>query len=255
MIAIIVPCYNEEFRFDVGKWNILMQLVPRCTWIYVDDGSSDQTFLTLSKLEPGKCHILRLETNVGKGEAIRAGLNFALTSDFSDGINQIGYLDADGAFAMEDIIRMIEFSAEQFLVNSKLNSIISSRVKLAGREISRNARRHYLGRVIGTYIGMSWKEAPYDTQSGFKIFRVDSYFQKAITEQFQTRWFFDIELLLRLHSISESYPWEFPLTKWNEVGNSRIDMQQVVLIFREILRIRRIIRKNLVTEGVQNGFN
>lgn len=255
MIAIIVPCYNEEFRFDVDKWNVLMQLVPFCTWIYVDDGSSDQTFLALSKLESEKCHILRLEVNVGKGEAIRAGLNFALNSDFSDGIKHIGYLDSDGAFAMEDIIRMIEFSTEQFLLNSKLNSIISSRVKLAGREISRNTRRHYLGRVIGTYIGMSWKEAPYDTQSGFKIFRVDSYFLKAITERFQTRWFFDIELLLRLHSISESHPWEFPLTKWNEVSNSRIDMQQVVVIFREILRIRRIIRRNQVAKGVKNGFN
>ena len=255
MIAIVVPCYNEESRLDINNWKLIMQTVPNCVWIYVNDGSTDRTYQTLSFLESKKSHILNLSKNFGKGEAIRAGLNFALKLDSSAEIRQVGYLDSDGAFALKDITQMIEVSSTQFDIDSTLNSFIGSRVKLAGREIHRSPSRHYLGRIIGTFVGLSWNDAPYDTQSGFKIFKVDKNFSDSISERFQTRWFFDIELLLRLQSRSGTHPWEFPLSQWHEVGSSKINVGQAWIITQEIFRIRRIIKKFKLVDKVSNGFN
>ena len=242
VIAMIIPCYNEETRFNIEYWKMIMQSVPESLWIYVNDGSTDQTFKILQMLVYKDSHVLNLDKNVGKGEAIRAGFNFAFNLESSKEIRQIGFLDSDGAFSLIDIVEMVNFSSKQFELDQSLNSFIGSRVKLAGRKIHRDNRRHYLGRAIGTFIGAFWGDAPYDTQSGFKIFRVDRDFLESISLPFQTRWFFDIELLLRLQSKSDAHPWEFPVTAWKEVGNSKITLRQSALIMREIIQIRKIMK-------------
>jgi dolichyl-phosphate beta-glucosyltransferase len=245
VIAMVVPCFNEEKRINISKWQTIINEFPECYWIFVNDGSSDATSIKLGELTGKNVLKLDLPTNHGKGNAIRAGLNYAINApvfarphDFS----RIGYIDSDGAFDLDDI-RML-FSAAQEKRDSMpgFKVIIGSRVKLAGRQIQRNKRRHYLGRLISTFICLGWEKAPYDTQSGFKIFDLDLSFREAVNSPFKTSWFFDIELILRLDALGSLKIWEVPLLKWEEIGESSIKTTKYLNILRQIITIRSLVK-------------
>ena len=120
--------------------------------------------------------------------------------------------------------------------------IIGSRVKLSGREIERNNLRHYFGRLISTFICLGWEKAPYDTQSGLKIFKLDSSFREAVKLPFKTSWFFDIELILRLDELNSLRIWEVPLMKWEEIGESSIKGTRFTNILRQIITVRSLVK-------------
>jgi glycosyltransferase involved in cell wall biosynthesis len=79
VLAIVVPCFNEESRFSVLQWQSIVSSFTQCHWIFVDDGSLDNTSMLLDQLTGANVHRLDLPTNNGKGNAIHAGLNFAVT--------------------------------------------------------------------------------------------------------------------------------------------------------------------------------
>ena len=242
MIGIVVPCFNEEFRISIKGWiQTINTLGNNCVWVFVDDGSKDRTFEILGELSGPNVKVLRLPTNCGKGEAVRAGLNFCISDD-NFNVSQIGYLDADGAFALSDIIELTQFAETKIDLGSEFTTLIGSRVKLAGRSIQRNFVRHILGRIITTYVCFGWDKAPYDTQSGFKLFRNSSDFRQVIAKKFETKWFFDIEILVRLEAFSNSLVWEYPLLFWHDVASSNIRSKQFILISREIFKIRQIVK-------------
>ena len=157
----------------------------------------------------------------------------------------IGYIDSDGAFDLLDVGLLFSTAKEKMNSVPAFKVIIGSRVKLAGRQIERNKLRHYLGRLISTFICLGWEKAPYDTQSGFKIFCLDSSFRDAVKAPFETSWFFDIELMLRLDALSSLRIWEVPLMKWMEIGESSIKSSKYFDIFRQILTIRSLVKSQL----------
>ena len=244
MITLVVPCFNEANRFNISNWQLLVDSFPDYQWVFVNDGSGDATAQTLQLLIGKNVKVLNLPKNLGKGEAIRAGMISALDSNQAGQPEQIGYLDADGAFNISDISKMLDLANNYLGPMTSYCALISSRVKLAGRSISRSSLRHYLGRIIATFICAGWNNAPYDTQSGFKLFRVDSLFCNIIAKKFRTRWFFDIEILLELERSSQLQVWEEPLSQWREIGNSKINSRQYYLIFKEVLKIRALIKKH-----------
>ncbi len=247
MIAIVVPCFNEEKRMDISRWQTIVSRFAGCQWVFVNDGSSDDTSLLINKLTGQNVYQLDLPTNQGKGNAIRAGLLSIINPspltplaelDFS----RIGYIDSDGAFDVLDIELLLAAAEEKTELVPPFKVIIGSRVKLAGRQIERNKTRHYLGRIISTFVCQGWEEAPYDTQSGFKIFNLDSSFREAVKTPFRTSWFFDIELLLRLDALDSLRIWEVPLMKWEEIGESSIKVSKYLSICRQIITIRSLVK-------------
>lgn len=253
MLAIVVPCFNEEFRLDILYWKETIRTLDECHWFFVDDGSTDQTTEVLKSLEANNVYFLRLNKNLGKGAAIRSGLLTAIDSKVNV-YTKVGYLDADGAFNLNDIVSMVKESELKLSYDSIFRTLIASRVKLAGREIERTAYRHYLGRIIYTYLSLGWSKAPYDPQSGFKIFALDSNFRQAISKPFQTRWFFDIELILRLQEIDSREIWEISISNWKEIPGSSISMSKYFSILREILLVRRLV-KNFQKQRSCHGLN
>jgi len=252
MITLIIPCYNEAARFDISYWQLLIDSFPECQWIFVNDGSRDSTESTLSLLKGNNVNIINLPKNLGKGEAIRAGIVWVLSLNQLRQPDQIGYLDADGAFKIPDISNVLDMAGSYLGPTFSYDSLISSRIKLSGRSIKRSARRHYLGRIIATLVCAGWNSAPYDTQSGFKIFRVNSTFREIVARKFQTRWFFDIELLIQLERYSQLQVWEHPLLEWHEIGNSTINLRQYFPIVKEMLKIRSIVRRHNNYMGARN---
>jgi len=255
MIAMVVPCFNEEKRINISKWQNIIDEFTECHWIFVNDGSSDRTGLLISELNGENVSKLDLPANRGKGNAIRDGFNHIIKPPHQSPLmnmnfSRIGYIDSDGAFDLSDIHHLFSIADEKMGSDSRYKVVIGSRVKLAGRQIQRNQLRHYLGRLISTFICLGWERAPYDTQSGFKIFTLDSSFRKAVFTPFRTSWFFDIELILRLESLGSLGIWEVPLMKWEEVGQSSIKSTKFLNVLLQILTIRSLVRLNSKEEGI-----
>jgi dolichyl-phosphate beta-glucosyltransferase len=252
-IAIIVPCYNEELRLPVQYWKDIVRTENEIKWLFVDDGSSDRTFELLQEVcfETSSRAVRRLK-NGGKGKAIRQGLLEILEID--PGVEVLGFLDSDGAFSKADIFRLAKISIDRTrnLTAETIDAVISSRVSLSGREINRKSSRHYLGRLIATYLTRKWSDAPYDTQSGYKLFVNSMSFREAIKYDFSTKWFVDIELITRVGINNKGFLniWEEPLLFWNDVDGSSLKMRNYFSIFFEILFARRLVLK-LLAERVK----
>ena len=240
-VLLVVPCFNEANRLDIGAWLITVKSLSQVSWLFVDDGSSDRTFELLSQLALSEnVGIHRLEKNSGKAEAIRQGMLNGLTDKR---VNIVGFIDADRAFSDRDIEGMISFLEQ----NMSYNAVISSRVALLGREIIRTYHRHFLGRLLVTFIAFGFAAAPYDCQSGFKLFRVGLPLEKALQTSFSTRWFFDLELLIRIFDNTKmQYKiWEYPLMSWAEIPGSKINSRQAIRIVKEAVIVRNKVRSHI----------
>ena len=238
--VIVIPFFNEASRIMGGEYlKELCELVD-ADFIYVNDGSTDKTLLKLNEVAKiTKAKVINLEKNSGKGEAVRAGLKEAL----SEGRYRIvGYLDADGAFPALEVTNNLT-KAYKVLSRSNIDIYIASRIKMSGRQVERSLVRHYLSRLILTFIGFKTRNMPYDSQSGLKFFRTTERLFGAIYTPFKTRWFFDLELMSRLGFQKKDCTWEEPVTTWKDIKGSKIGMRSVFNIFKEIFVIIRILKK------------
>ncbi len=240
-ICLVVPCFNEELRFKLTYWQNVLS-IPGIYLVFVDDGSKDKTSKILGQLSIHKnCEVITLDKNFGKANAIRLGMKRILESSKGNEYDALGFLDADGPFNPSEIARFFTLLNSEAL--SPYASIWSSRVQLSGRNIRRNNNRHYIGRIVSSVISFNRIYIAYDTQSGFKIFRNSLNLDSALDKPFITRWFFDIEFFARLSKIHSEYKiYEEPLNYWEDIEGSKINRKQWVLIFFDILKVRKILK-------------
>ena len=105
-ISVIIPAYNEERSIGL-LCNKLEQVLKRTKWsyemIFVDDGSTDNTFEELKRLhkKDSKIRVIRFQRNFGKAAALTAG--------FEEAQGQIVFtMDADLQDDPEDIPKFLE---------------------------------------------------------------------------------------------------------------------------------------------------
>jgi glycosyltransferase involved in cell wall biosynthesis len=233
-LTLVVPVFNEESRWSDDYWAFLTQ-TGVASVLFVNDGSTDRTESILSKfvqLHPNS-DVINLKANVGKSEAIRIGFQKAIEKEYE----LIGFLDADGAFDAQEVLTVLDrFNTEYFSVNS-IDAVWSSRVKLLGSNIKRDNSRHYIGRVIHTIIGLWIDDLPYDSQSGFKIFILTQELRKSVATPFKTRWFIDLELLLRLRTMKPTSIIEFPLQSWVDISGSKIGLASSLEVLKDLVKL------------------
>ena len=214
-------------------------------FVFVNDGSKDDTLEVLNNIckpFPERAKVLDLKRNQGKAEAIRSGMQYIVNEGIT--CDYVGFMDADLATPLEEIERAI--SAMKDFNSPSL--ILGSRIKLFGTtEISRSDYRHYVGRVIATFISKALKLAIYDTQCGFKFVRMDRV-APLFKDPFISRWLFDVELIFRLLQITgynkiNGELIELPVTRWEEKGGSKIPLSYVFRIPFELYRIKKAYRK------------
>ena len=239
--ALAVPAYNESSRWDPGYWLAVREASPSMALIFVDDGSSDGTaeLLEASAASVG-ASVLRLERNSGKAEAVRRGLLHALDA----GAQTVGFMDADGAFPASEPQRLLDILCDENAA-TRPEAVWSSRVALAGRDVRRTLARHYMGRVMATYVLRGHDGVPYDSQSGLKWFASSAALRSMLTEPFVTRWLFEVEILAR-HRASTGRPldiWEEPSSRWDEVAGSRVTPKEMLRIVRESRVARRLLAR------------
>ena len=218
-VILVVPCFNEEFRWDTEYW-IQICAIQDLKICFVNDGSSDGTSKRIAPLLVNSNHsLLELPRNVGKAEALRQGFNHILNEHPLG----IGFLDADGAFPISDIEAQIDRFRKLSKATTNSTSVWSSRVKLAGRAIERDLKRHYLARILVTLLAIRLKFTIYDTQCGMKIFPYSKELENCMQEPFKTHWFVDLEIFMRWRKEtgSDMNIWEEPLLGWNDVGGGQ----------------------------------
>jgi glycosyltransferase involved in cell wall biosynthesis len=244
--SIIIPCYNEEKRLDVASFRRFKSSLHKITFLFVNDGSTDQTLQLLQSLnasDPTKFAILNLTQNQGKAEAVRQGLLAAIGSH----PDYVGFWDADLATPLDAIAEFIELAESR----PELEMIIGSRVKLLGRHIERRPSRHYLGRFFATAASAVLGLAVYDTQCGAKLFRASSaisFFQ----QPFCSRWIFDVEIIARLIQARrgkefrqpEQVIYEVPLLDWKDIPGSKLRYSDFGRAAWELFRIRNRYFRN-----------
>ncbi len=101
--------------------------------------------------------MLGLPSNAGKAEAVRLGLQRAISQDALI----VGYFDADLATPGAGLLQMLEILD----CRSDLVAVFGSRVARLGSNIERSLFRHYSGRVFATFASWALGVAVYDTQS------------------------------------------------------------------------------------------
>ena len=234
--VVTVPCYNEADRLKSATFIEFVREHREIVFIFVDDGSTDNTgqlLKSMSESEAANIRFITLETNRGKAEAVRQGT----LSGIAAGATYVGYWDADLATPLNTIL---EFVAE-LKKSSDLLLVMGARVQLLGRTILRNRYRHYLGRVFATAASVVLRMPVYDTQCGAKIFVSSEPVALAFRDPFISRWVFDVEILARLVHRGKVNPHlaicEYPLMEWHDVKGSKIRLKDFWLAFWDLGRI------------------
>lgn len=239
--AIVVPCYNEAKRLDLDAFARALAQFPALQMLFVDDGSSDGTQKVLASLttRSDRARLLALERNRGKGEAVRQGM----LSAFSESPEWVGYWDADLATPFDALRDFFEVARDP-----RIEVILGSRVKILGRDIQREAHRHYFGRVFATGASLVLGFPIYDTQCGAKLFRVTPRTKALFAEPFVSRWVFDVELLARYDAaarrdgedpVNSGLLFELALRRWHHVPGSKVHASDSLRAALDLWRIYR----------------
>ena len=216
---------------------------PDLTVLLVDDGSTDGTpelFKALRSDHPARLRTLRIEENVGKGEAVRLGMLVAIEADCT----VVGYADADFATSATELLRLLDR-----LLASQAGVVFGSRLLEPSAGISRRGGRQFMGTTFAAMARRLTGMLIADTQCGAKWFRADLTLGRVLRQPFCSRWAFDVELFGRLR-YAPIEPWtvqqfvEEPLVQWTEMPGSKLTATAKVLalasLFSVWLELRRL---------------
>jgi glycosyltransferase involved in cell wall biosynthesis len=245
--SAVIPAYNEASRIgDTLRSTVerLARFSPESELIVINDGSTDATgsvardVLASARIEN---HLLENFPNRGKGAAVRKGLLAAT--------RPIGlFFDADLSTPLEEIPKIVNPIA-----NGEVDIAFGSRAldrTLIGTHQS--WRREQGGRVFNLIVRLSTGLPFWDTQCGFKAFRLDV--SRPILEAAHIQGFaFDVELLYRAYRAGLRLR-EVPV-RWNHSEGSKIEfVRDSLRMFREVIDLRRSVNlKHPPTQGRQTS--
>ena len=189
-LSIVIPAYNEAVRLG----NTLLAVVDylRKSWpdaevIVVDDGSSDDTAGIARSIfsDSGslRTSVISYKSNLGKGRAVRLGL-LAARSDVAL------FSDADLSTPITEAPKLVEP-----IVSGQYDVTFGSRAldrKLIG--VHQPWRREQGGRVFNLAVRLATGLPFWDTQCGFKAFRM-RVCRPLVEAATVDRFGFDVELL------------------------------------------------------------
>lgn len=242
-LILVIPCYNEERRLPVDELRAFEVPGVRIELVLVNDGSRDGTLRLIQSLQkenPEKFSVVNLDRNSGKAEAVRRGILAAIDRK----PHLVGFWDADLATPLSEVKHFLNVMAAR----TEIDMIFAARVRLLGRSISRNPRRHYVGRVGATLISSSLGLAVYDTQCGAKIFRASEAMRELFTEPFLSRWIFDVEIVARFvrqrgRDAAARAIYELPITTWHDVKGSKVRATDFIRALTDLWKIHRAYKK------------
>jgi glycosyltransferase involved in cell wall biosynthesis len=232
-VTLVVPCYNEEKRLDTAAFRDFRLPNHQLEFLFVNDGSTDNTLQVVQSM-PGR--VLNLKRNSGKAEAVRQGFLNAMEAK----PDLVGFWDADLATPFSELPGFLNVLSSR----PEIEMVFGARVRLLGREISRNPSRHYIGRVGATLISSSLGLAVYDTQCGAKVFRTSDTLREVFSTPFLSRWIFDVEIIARFvqrwgrDRVARAL-YEYPVMQWHDVKGSKVKSRDFLRALGDLWKIRR----------------
>lgn len=184
-ISIIIPVFNEK-KVIGGTLNAVYDYLNKQDFfssfevIMVDDGSNDGALDTIKSEAYPALKIIRQPINLGKGAAIKTGVENA-NGDW------LLFLDADYSTPIAELEKFLpRLSEADILIGSR--ALKDSRI-VVHQPLFRELRGKLGNKLIRLVLGLKFK----DTQCGFKLFsrKTSVIFKK----QTSKRWGFDFELL------------------------------------------------------------
>lgn len=247
-LSIIVPAFNESARIMPTLQKIIAYLNQQhreSELIVVDDGSSDDTATvaeaTARNLGSATTRVIRYEPNRGKGYAVRLGLlearaNIALFSD------------ADLSTPITETPKLVEA-----IRGGECDFAFGSRAldrSLIG--VHQPWRREQGGRVFNLIVRLATGLPFWDTQCGFKAFRM-SVCRPLIEAAQIDRFGFDVELIY-LAQLAQLRLREIPV-RWDHTSGGPLDesgnySRDSLRMINEVRRIRSVAAAGEYSEAI-----
>lgn len=236
--SLVIPAYNEAHRIgDTLRQAIafLQAISAQSEVIVVDDGSTDDTVRVVEEAlrhsASIEARVLQQTPNRGKGAAVRAGLLAATRSIAL-------FCDADLSTPIEEAPKLIEP-----LATGEVDVAFGSRAVDRSLIGNRQAwHREQAGRVFNLAVRLATTLPFWDTQCGFKAFRLEPL--RPLLAQARSDGFgFDVELLYLAHRANLRLR-EIPV-RWNHHDGSKVHMlHDSVHMLQELIALRlRLHRK------------
>lgn len=229
--SVVIPCFNEAGRIGETLRLTLEYLSANALeseLIVVNDGSTDDTgTITRERLQtaPIETRLLENFPNRGKGAAVRSGL---LAAQRPIGL----FFDADLSTPLTETPKLIELIA-----NDQVDIAFGSRALDRGLiGIHQPWRREQAGRAFNLLVRLATGLPFWDTQCGFKAFRLDAC--RPILESARLDGFaFDVELLYLAQHAGLRIR-EIPV-RWNHAEGSKVQFfKDSVRMLREVVALR-----------------
>jgi dolichyl-phosphate beta-glucosyltransferase len=246
-LSIVVPAYNEGVRLGKSLQRIVSYLndnLPESELIVVDDGSSDNTAdIARQELADSKnvhTSVISYKSNLGKGRAVRLGLQ-ASRGDIAL------FTDTDLSTPITEAPKLIEP-----ISRGECDVAFGSRAldrSLIG--VHQTWRREQGGRVFNLAVRVATGLPFWDTQCGFKAFRMSSC-RPIIEGATIDRFGFDVELLYLAYRAGLKLK-EIPV-RWDHVEGSKVNLASDSLkMLSEVGRIRQQARRGVYDRAIKSA--
>lgn len=233
MISVVIAAYNEEGRIGESLLRIARYFQETGRGheiIVVDDGSRDNTGRIVSDLsaEIPNLRLIRYETNMGKGFALRTGV-LASRGD------HVLLSDADLSTPIEELTGLL-----RLLTHGKCDIAIGSRALAMSRIIRKQPWwRRGMGKIFNRIVRFAVLDEFRDTQCGFKLFPADlarELFGVARVNRFA----FDVEILALARKKGYRVA-EIPV-RWKNAPGSKVNpLTDSMRMLFDLCRIRLML--------------
>jgi dolichyl-phosphate beta-glucosyltransferase len=248
-LSIVVPAYNEGVRLGKSLRAIcsyLNEYHPDAELIVVDDGSTDDTAAAARSelVDTGsvRASVISYQSNLGKGRAVRLGL-LASRGDIAL------FMDADLSTPVSETPKLVEP-----IMRDECDLAFGSRAldrRLIG--VHQPWRREQGGRVFNLAVRLATGLPFWDTQCGFKAFRMRAC-RPIIEGATIDRFGFDVELLYVAHRAGLRLK-EVPV-RWDHAEGSKVNvMSDSVAMLAEVGRIRQQARRGVYDRAIRSAHD
>jgi hypothetical protein len=224
-LTVVIPSYNSGqngVTTVLAVFDALQHDVSQLHVIAVSDGSTDESVALLDQLSHPRFTHIKLESNAGKGAALREGFSHART-------DITAFIDADGDIPPRLLLPMYQtFNSEHadVVFGSKWHPDSELNVTMFRRTVS---RFHHLLQLLLFKLNID------DTQAGIKMYRTRSL-QEVLPIVRESGFSLDLELFICLSAYGHKKFVEMPV-EIARTGSSTISIRNIAVALADMLRI------------------